>query len=611
MSFVVEAPVTAGRQGRVDRPVEAGAFPARRCPPAWPGTTRPEDEAKEVLLRLPVLGAGSSERRCTGARMLLGWLTGQPGRTWQERWQASGADEAGRRWRDVPSGWLAARGHGPWRRQCLIEAVPAAIGADLLRPSLSWLVDGGGAHGGLLVRYQVAVRDPDGFARLDRLCREEGSISVPLTSQTAYRCALILAAKGGTIAELTVGDALELFAAEDRYRANAGVGRAGFFGIMHALGVFNDDEAAVIRRRRTAGQRSPEELIDRYGIACRPVRDLLVEYLRERQPALDYTSLEALAYYLGKRFWSDIEAHHPGIADLRLPREVADGWKQRLRTITTTITDAGGTRTQATAARVNYPECLTPVRAFYLDLAHWAVEDPARWGPWVAPCPVGEEEIDRRKDKLHRKSRIDARTRERLPALPALARSVAEHRKEATAFLQITRAARPGQIVTLGQTTATRIASARGTPDTVWVHDPVTGRRRNLSHEEDHAFWSWAIVEVLRATGVRVEESLEINHHSLVQYRLPTTGEIVPLLQILPSKTDAERLLVVSPDLAEVLSAIISRVRRRSGALPLVAAYDGGERTWSPPAPLLFQRRIGTEDRAITPGTVRSCSPTR
>jgi hypothetical protein len=31
-------------------------------------------------------------------------------------------------------------------------------------------------------------------------------------------------------------------------------------------------------------------MIDRYRLACRPVRDLLVAYLRERQPALDYTT---------------------------------------------------------------------------------------------------------------------------------------------------------------------------------------------------------------------------------------------------------------------------------------------------------------------------------
>jgi len=90
-----------------------------------------------------------------------------------------------------------------------------------------------------------------------------------------------------------------------------------------------------------------------------------------------------------------------------------------------------------------------------------------------------------------------------------------------------------------------------------------------------------------------------------VQYRLPTTGELVPLLQILPSKTDTERLLVVSPELADVLAAIIARVRDRSGRVPLVVAYDARERLWAPPAPLLFQRRFSSENRAITASTVR------
>jgi hypothetical protein len=59
---------------------------------------------------------------------------------------------------------------------------------------------------------------------------------------------------------------------------------------------------------------------------------------------------------------------------------------------------------------------------------------------------------------------------------------------------------------------------------------------------------------VLRSTGVRVEELLELSHHSLVQYRLPGSGELVPLLQIAPPKTDTERLLVASPDLPTLAS---------------------------------------------------------
>jgi hypothetical protein len=75
------------------------------------------------------------------------------------------------------------------------------------------------------------------------------------------------------------------------------------------------------------------------------------------------------------------------------------------------------------------------------------------------------------------------------------------------------------------------------------VDDSSTGKRRDLTREEDHAFWAWAIVEILRPTGIRVEELTELSHHSLVQYRLPITGELIPLLQIAPSKTDTERLL--------------------------------------------------------------------
>jgi hypothetical protein len=91
---------------------------------------------------------------------------------------------------------------------------------------------------------------------------------------------------------------------------------------------------------------------------------------------------------------------------------------------------------------------------------------------------------------------------------------------------------------------------------------------------------------------------LELSHHSFIAYTLPTTGEIVPMLQVAPSKIDSERLMV-SPELAEVLTAIIFRVRAGNAALPVVSAYDVFEQTWSAPMPFLFQRRYGSEDRPI------------
>src|SRR6266568_4716297 len=72
-----------------------------------------------------------------------------------------------------------------------------------------------------------------------------------------------------------------------------------------------------------------------------------------------------------------------------------------------------------------------------------------------------------------------------------------------------------------------------------------------------------------------------------------------------PSKTDTERLLVISPELADVLSAIITRIRDADGSVPPVAAYDYGEKTWNPPLPLLFQWRCGLENRPFSAGAIR------
>ena len=204
---------------------------------------------------------------------------------------------------------------------------------------------------------------------------------------------------------------------------------------------------------------------------------------------------------------------------------------------------------------------------------------------------------------------MDTRTRERLPVLPVLVRTVDRRRKTAEELLQAAQQVELGDTFTAAGQTLTRSLLAQsttvcGTPK-IWVDGVPGGKRRDLWHEEEYAFWAWAAVEVLRFTGIRIEELLEVGHHSLVQYRLPTTGELVPLLQIAPSKTDAERLLVVSPELADVLSTIIQRVREPSRAVPLVPAYDWHECVWMPPAPLLFQRRFRTENRSINHGTLR------
>jgi hypothetical protein len=359
---------------------------------------------------------------------------------------------------------------------------------------------------------------------------------------------------------------------------------------MPATGVFPETAPSTVRifNRANQGQISVEHMIDRYKIDCRSVRDLLVDYLRERQLSVDYTSLRAVAFGLGKLFWKDLENHHPGIDSLRLAPDVAAAWKQRItmKTIrgkTASGETASGETVESETPRadrgINY---VAMVRAFYLDLAQWAMDDPARWGVWAAPCPIREEEMSRKKEHSGRKSRMDQRTRERLPALPDLIRTVDTERRLAAERLAATQAISPGGDFTVAGQCFRRAVTKKPTAK-FWVDDLKTGRRRDLTLEEHRAFWAFAIVEVLRATGIRVEELTELSHHSLVQYRLPSTGELIPLLHIAPSKTDAERLLVIGPELADVLSAIISRIRDSSGVVPLAVSYDIHERVWNPP----------------------------
>ena len=166
-------------------------------------------------------------------------------------------------------------------------------------------------------------------------------------------------------------------------------------------------------------------------------------------------------------------------------------------------------------------------------------------------------------------------------------------------------AASPGELFSSGGETLRRAVTRHGSVGKVWAEEPATGKRRDLGLEEHRAFWAWAAVEVLRHTGVRIEELAELSHHSFVEYTLPGSGEVVPLLHIVPSKTDTERLLVISPELADVLSVVIQRICDEDGTVPLVVAYDYHERVWNPPSPLLFQRRLVGEHRPIGGPPVR------
>ena len=586
-------------------------FPPRDCPASWEETRVSRGGVLARVLAAPFAFESSNHQAEVrrGICSVLDWLAAMPGQTWQQRWTASGAEDAAD-WRPLAAGAaMPGRSEDAVRRHqhACSYGLSVLVCADVVRPSVGRLLATSSPKN--LAAAMARTRDPDGFAVLETLCRKHATGEATRLIALA-RIAMIMAAKGGKAHDITVGDCLEMVQASAEAAQAAGrdrVYRSSFFyQLVRSLGRFPGNAPATTRAFHVSGQMTIEEMVDRYDIECKPVRDLLVDYLREFEVSHDYATLRQLSFVLAGVFWRDLELHHPGISSLSLSSDNAAAWKQRVLVKEVTAVEDGElvVRQEPRQSAIQY---LGNVRSFYLDIAQRAAGDPSRWGPWVAVCPIRDGELSRGRSKeaAARKSRMDRRTRERLPVLPTLAAAAENRRALAAQRLAAASGAAPGQEFAVAGEVLRRAARTPETASHLWAEDPATGRRRDLKGEERRAFWAWAAVEVLRLTGIRIEELTELSHHSLIQYRLPSTRELVPLLQIAPSKMDEERLLVISPELADVLAAIVTRVRRPGAGIPLVSAYDIHEKVRNPPMPLLFQWHWRLEDRPLSAAAVR------
>src|SRR3954467_3853641 len=203
---------------------------------------------------------------------------------------------------------------------------------------------------------------------------------------------------------------------------------------------------------------------------------------------MDFSALQGHAYRLRKILRADLEAHHPGIDSLQLSRDVAAAWKQRVMFRTRTTTTPDREQVTMTSPRLDGRSVLTAVRAFYLDIAEWADDDPARWGPWAVRCPVSASDVSHKKDRSQRKARMDQRTRERLPVLPALVSWVTAERDRAAELFAAAKCTQPGALFTAPGTTLRRAIMNTETTGRVWAEDIDTGARRDLTFEEHRGF---------------------------------------------------------------------------------------------------------------------------
>jgi site-specific recombinase XerD len=531
--------------------------------------------------------ATTGGRRLRGAAHVLSWLQTRPGDGWQQRWLAARADHG--------LGWineLAADdiGHTQHSRDELRAGINWLFLGRVIRPGYDFFL-----HYKTYTVFATApqVISPDVFARVAQ-CGAASTIGPDERGRARVLLTKLVLHSGKRLDEITAEEFLE-FRAWGSAVGHSPKGLHTAWDLLAAAGVLAPGSSLHAAARR--GQPSIPGLVDFYNVRSPEIRRVLIRYLQERSPALDFNSMRSLAGHLVGRFWSDIERHHPGIDSLHLPEHIALEWKQRLMRV------EGGTTSRP---RKTWFDTLLRVRAFYLDIHEWALTDPS-WARWAVPSPVRRGDttgfVKARKQIT---AQMHQRIRERLPHRDLLVERTERHLAEQQALLAAASAAQVGASFDHDGRIFDRVRQRHGATDAVQVIERATAERTDLTRAEDEAFWSWAIIETLRHTGVRLEELLEITHLALVSYQLPGTGETVPLLQIVPSKSNEERLLLVSPELASVLATIITRLRGdNGGSVALVGRYDPHERLSGPPLPHLFQRRTGRRRAVIAYSTLR------
>ncbi|MFC8944097.1 tyrosine-type recombinase/integrase [Streptomyces rochei] len=552
---------------------------------------------REVLHKLSQLRtwadlpAAEVRARLRAAERILEWLTQRPGDGWQERWEACEADPGPLSW---VAGTAAAEGRSEKNfRNEVTSGLAGLLLCRLVLPSYDFLVGYGAVRLFADVRTELSVET---FIRAEEAARARGMAGRQISEVLTVLSKIVLHTGKG-LHQVTTGDVLEFRAWNISRYSRHKSGLHGAWDVLRDIGVLDTDKS--LRAAIRLGQLTTEELVAQHQIQSALVRDMLVRYLNERRPGMDFSSFRQLTSTLAGTFWADIEQHHPGIDGLDLAPEVADAWKARLAF---TSGKRGPKR-----PRKGRLEVLGRVRSLYLDIQEWAHEDPS-WAPWAVRCPIRRSELEGvSKRNRARTAEVHQRIRERLPHLPVLVDTAESHRNDQDALLAAARQTPIGETFEHADRTYrrtryrwdTRSATQHG-PDAVLVTDEENGERIELLRREEDAFWAWAIIETLRHTGVRVEELLELTHLALVSYRLPDSGEVVPLLQIVPSKSNEERLLLVTPELASVLATVVCRIRGDDGRVPLAARYDPHERETGPMLPHLFQRKIGWRREIIS-----------
>jgi integrase len=529
-------------------------------------------------------------RRVQGTGWLLAYLAEFPGQTWQDRWTASGLEDAG----PLAVKAIVCRALGIKPTAARIYCVTAGLGAllalDVVRPGLGYLLC---LKLSKLPSQLITWRqDPDP----DIL--QAAPASAQSRSHAGAALGRLLVLTGRPVASLTGRDLLAYRTAVLQCRTQT-VGLEHLWNCLQRRGQVD----GTLRQALRPGQKTVAQLVGNYPIRSDRVRGLLIAYLTERSLTVDYSTLRSLVTDLCHLFWLAVESIAPGIDTIDLPPGVAAAWKEQLRW--RSLPD--GQR----VPRRNAMNVLMAVRGFYADLLQLAYDDPARWAQWPCTAPVSASEVKRyHKWRSQLRSEMHERTRVRAVTITGLADAAERRYHQARALYDTARSLPAGGRATIDGTAYLRVDAAshplaHPRLTAITPGGELSPGSFDVVQDEEDAFWGLAIVEVLRHTGIRIEEMLELTQLDVHEYdhRDPAVGKVL-LLHVNPSKLDQERMVVIAPELAAVLASITRRIRHATGttgtALPSVVLYDYAECQNSEPLPFFFQRTAGKGFKGTT-----------
>ena len=242
--------------------------------------TASQQSVEEVLAGVETLEDGAStkelSRRLRDTHVLLDWLRMFPGESWQQRWLASGADTAGRSWPDLVTAGMPQERlpNDPAKARSLATgSAGRLILLDVIRPGYDWLYSCPSST--LFPRFEQ-LRDPEGFAAINTRCDAEARMTSTDRRAALIQLCRILMHNGGLMAGITLADCVEAYRAQTGYGSRQ---HSHWYSLLRELDILSADSPPTIYAASRPGQLTIEEIVDGYNIACRPIRDLFVDYL--------------------------------------------------------------------------------------------------------------------------------------------------------------------------------------------------------------------------------------------------------------------------------------------------------------------------------------------